>query len=138
MIHYDLRCGAGHIFEAWFRNSEAFEQQAAKGDVACPICQATTVERAPMAPSVAKKGNAGNTDPSPEAMMRHALRALRQAVESQCENVGERFAEEARKIHYGETPPHGIYGDATSKEAEALADEGIAVNQIPWLPNSDS
>jgi hypothetical protein len=137
MIHYDLRCGTGHIFEAWFRSSDAFDQQAAKGEVACPVCQSTAVERAPMAPSVAKKGNAGK-DPPPEVAMRQALRALRQAVESQCENVGERFAEEARKIHYGEAAPHGIYGAATAEEADALADEGIAFNQIPWLPNTDS
>ncbi len=137
MIHYDLRCRNDHVFEAWFRGSSDFDAQAARGLVACPTCQSTEVERAPMAPSVAKKGNT-LPDIASEVAMKQALRKLKRMVETNCENVGDRFAEEARKIHYGETAARGIYGGTTREEAEALVDEGIEFGQIPWLPDTDS
>jgi hypothetical protein len=137
MIHYDLRCPNGHVFEGWFRSSSDFDAQAAQGLVSCPTCQDTGIERALMAPSVAKKGNT-LPDMPPEVAVKQALRSLRRMVESNFENVGDRFAEEARKIHYGETATRGIFGDTTKEEAEALVDEGIAFGQIPWVPETDS
>ena len=135
MIHYQLKCQAGHGFEGWVRNSDTYEKQAAAGEIACPVCNDTKVDRAPMAPRVVK--SQAPAVPSP-AQVREALRTLRRAVEVNCEHVGDRFAEEARKIHYGETEARGIYGAATPEEATALKEEGIEFGQIPWLPESDA
>jgi hypothetical protein len=130
MIRYELRCSADHGFEGWFCNSAGFDEQLSAGELSCPVCGGTEVAKAPMAPAVAR--SPGAIDPRP------VLRALRRAVESKCENVGERFAEEARRIHYGETPARGIYGDATPAETEALGEEGIEVAAIPWIPLGDA
>jgi hypothetical protein len=135
MIVFTLRCESAHEFEGWFRDGAAFERQAAAQEVACPHCGSHHVEKAPMAPRVRKSSE--KATPSP-AQLRAALVALRQHVEQHCENVGERFAEEARRIHYGETEPHGIYGDSSDAEAEALAEEGIAVARLPWIQNTDA
>ncbi len=135
MIHYQLRCGSGHGFEGWFRDSNTFESQAALGEIACPTCQDTRIDRAPMAPRVVSSSK--EVAPTP-AEVRQALRALRKAVEGNCDNVGDRFAEEARKIHYGETEPRGIYGDTSPEEATALREEGIEFGQLPWIAESDA
>ena len=131
MIHYELRCAADHGFEGWFQSSAGFDEQLAAGELACPVCGGGEIAKAPMAPAVSR--SAGQRM-EPMAM----LRALRRAVESKAENVGERFAEEARRIHYGETKPRRIYGDATADEAEALHDEGIEIAAIPWVPLGDA
>jgi hypothetical protein len=133
MILYELRCRSDHSFEGWFRNSGGYEEQLAAGEITCPICGDTNVDKAPMAPRVVR----GTAGPS-EAQALQMLRALRRAVEAKCEDVGGRFAEEARKIHYGETAQRGIYGNTTADEAEALADEGIEIARIPWIPVTDS
>ena len=130
MIRYELRCSADHGFEAWFRNSAGFDEQLSAGELSCPVCGGTEIGKAPMAPAVARAAPA--IDP------RRMLRALRRAVESNCENVGERFAEEARRIHYGEVGPRAIYGDTSPDEAAALADEGIEIAAIPWVPLGDA
>jgi hypothetical protein len=135
MIHFSLRCAAGHEFEAWFRNGAAYEKQAKTGRIACPECGGVEVEKAPMAPRLAKSAPRGEVSP---AEMRRALRALRADVEANCEHVGPRFAEEARRIHYGETARRSIYGESTPSEAKELADEGIEVGRIPWVPNEDA
>ena len=135
MILYDLRCTADHRFEGWFRNSDGFEEQRASGEVSCPVCGSTNVSKAPMAPAVTR---AAPEVARPQVDPLTMLRALRREVEARYENVGERFAEEARRIHYGEIESRGIYGDSTPQEAEALADEGIEVVAIPWVPASDS
>jgi hypothetical protein len=153
MIHYQLRCSADHAFDGWFRDSAAFDEQSARGLVTCPACGATDVVRALMAPAVGR-GRAApaqveavpESPPAPQPtvggplpdQVRAALQRLRAEVEKRCENVGDRFAEEARLIHSGESPARGIYGEATPEQAERLADEGIEVAQIPWLPRSDS
>jgi hypothetical protein len=136
MIHYQLRCSGGHGFEGWFRDSDTFEKQAVAGEIGCPVCQDTNVDRAPMAPRVAKQPSEKPV-PSPAAV-REALRNLRRAVESNCEHVGDRFAEEARKIHYGETEARNIYGGTTMEEAAALSEEGISFGRIPWVPDTDA
>lgn len=151
MIHYRLRCRQGHEFSGWFNDSTAFDRQAAQGLVECPDCGETVVERALMAPAVVV-GRAGRDEapPSPApkapvavsgnqmpAKLRRALQQLRAEVERRCDYVGPKFAEEARRIHHGESPSRGIYGETTPAEAEALADEGIEVARIPWLPPAD-
>jgi hypothetical protein len=137
MILFKLRCAAEHEFEAWFRDGAAYERQVGRGEIACPDCGDSDIEKAPMAPRVARQDRAQPAPPSP-AQLRHMLQTLRRHVETSCENVGDRFAEEARRIHRGEVEARGIYGDATEDEAGALADEGIDVARIPWVAPSDA
>ncbi|HYP64269.1 MAG TPA: DUF1178 family protein [Acidocella sp.] len=154
MIHYQLRCAAGHEFDGWFKNSDGFETQAAAGFVSCPSCGSTDVLRALMTPGIPRKGRAlvpaEAQEPAPEPAslpaaggvmpdaVRAALRKLREEVEKNCDYVGTDFAEEARRIHHGETAPRGIYGESTDEEAEELAEEGISFARIPWAPRNDS
>ncbi|PWR22382.1 DUF1178 family protein [Zavarzinia compransoris] len=140
MIVYDLGCPAGHTFEAWFKDSATFEKQARQGKVACPACGATKVTRGPQATNIATGVSRGKTVKAAEqqAEMRAALRELRKAVETNCENVGNNFAEEARKIHYGEAEARGIYGETTPDEAKALDEEGIPVARLPWVEREDA
>jgi hypothetical protein len=152
MILYSLCCSKDHGFEAWFRNSDAFDKQAKKGIVVCPVCGDTKVRKAIMAPRIAKGTSHKQSDPVPAAtpspapapgnhvmapQMREMLTELRKQVEANCDYVGNDFAEEARKIHYGETEERGIYGEASDSDAEALQEEGIEVGRIPWLPRTN-
>jgi hypothetical protein len=163
MILYSLRCAKSHEFEAWFRDSAAFDAQVAKRAVACPECGSVKVKKAPMAPRLSfGRSSAREAEPTappemptvavsaPQApavppepkgaavMARQALEALRKQVEANCEYVGERFAEEARKIHYGETARRDIYGEANDQEAAALAEEGVEFHRVPWVRRTDS
>ena len=143
MIHYDLICDKGHAFDGWFRNSAAYDEQAAKGLVSCSVCGSAKVEKQLMAPGIPAKSNrkddapkqmiAGPVDPR-LAIMMQMVREMRKHVEENAEYVGERFAEEARKIHYEEAAHRGIYGEASPDEAKALIEEGIAVHPLPRLP----
>ena len=137
MILFALRCAHGHEFEGWFRDSGGFEAQQKATEIACPHCGDTSVEKAVMAPRLVRSREA---EPPAVALaeMRKALTELRRQIETHCDYVGGRFAEEARRIHYGETDPHGIYGEASGEESRALADEGISFGQIPWIPYSDA
>ena len=155
MIHYQLQCARGHGFDGWFRDSAAFDAQAARALVECPACGDTSVSRALMAPAVPKKGRAlalpapapapQPTGGAPVAVageqlpdhVRAMLQRVRAEVEKNCDYVGEQFADEARRIHRGESDPRSIYGETTPEQAEALADEGIEVNRIPWVPRAD-
>lgn len=136
MILFTLRCTSGHEFEGWFRDSERFEAQQIAGEITCPHCGAAQVEKALMAPNIARSRS--KTPALSPAQLRAALVELRRQVETHCDYVGERFAEEARKIHYGETDPHGIYGEASPDESRQLAEEGIEVGHIPWIPTTDA
>jgi hypothetical protein len=136
MIHFALKCAADHQFEGWFRDGGTFERQAAAGEIACPHCGDSRIEKAIMAPRLARS-SATEKRPDP-AKLKEALRALRKHVEMNFEHVGPRFAEEARKIHQGEVDARNIYGEATPEEARALADEGIEFGRIPWVPPSDA
>jgi hypothetical protein len=150
MIHYQLCCAEGHEFDGWFSGSAGFEVQAAQNLIACPSCGDTNVNRALMAPSLARKGRDVTIippePPAPEQKLavqlpepvRTALQKLRTEIERNCDYVGENFATEARKIHYGEAAPRGIYGESTPEEVEALADDGIEIAQIPWVPRTDA
>jgi hypothetical protein len=132
MILFTLRCSSDHEFEAWFRDGATFEAQQQAGEIACPHCGNAQVEKAIMAPNIGRSREAKGPPISP-AQMKAMLLTLRRQVEQNCDYVGERFAEEARRIHYREVDPHGIYGEATLEESEALRDEGIEFGQIPWV-----
>ncbi len=153
MIHYQLHCAAAHEFDGWFKDSDAFERQAKRGLISCPVCSETKVERALMAPGIPRKGRTKVVETAPESLpepaqpiaggvipdaVRAALGKLRAEVEKNCDYVGNDFAEEARRIHHGEAEPRGIYGESSDEEAEALADEGIDIARIPWVPRTDS
>jgi hypothetical protein len=132
MILFTLRCASGHEFEAWFRDGEGFEAQHQAGEIGCPQCGDTSVDKALMAPHIGRSRQAASPTVSPEHM-KAVLTELRQQVEKHCDYVGERFAEEARRIHYGETDPRGIYGEASLEQSRELADEGIRFGRIPWV-----
>ena len=142
MIRYDLECANGHAFDGWFSNSASFDEQAAKGIVECPICGSSDVQKSLMAPGIPAKSNSKtqsqqvmqNAPNSPAAELTEMVRKLRKHVEENSEYVGPRFAEEARKIHYEESDPRGIYGEASQQEARELSEEGIEVQALPLLP----
>ncbi|MBV9827064.1 MAG: DUF1178 family protein [Alphaproteobacteria bacterium] len=136
MIRFALRCSAGHEFEAWFRDGDGYEAQQQSGEISCPECADTKVEKALMAPNI---GRSRDKVPAlTPAQMRAALVELRRQVETHCDYVGEQFPEEARRIHYGEADPHPIYGEASAEEAKELSEEGIEVGRIPWITNPDA
>lgn len=135
MILFDLRCKDGHEFEAWFRDGAAYEEQVAAASVSCPICGGSEVSKALMAPAVASRPK---ISPEQASQVMSAMRKVQDHIEKNFDHVGPRFAEEARKIHYGEADKRSIYGEATKAEAKELKDEGIKVGQVPWLPRHDS
>jgi hypothetical protein len=162
MIKYTLRCSKDHRFDSWFRDSATYEKQEKRRLLECPSCGDTKVERALVAPNVTAKGNrksgpSRSPRPSEEAPapvetpaqpvatippnmppeLRKVLLELRGQVEKNCDYVGDKFADEARKIHYGETNKRGIYGETSDDEAAALADEGIEFGRLPWVPKGN-
>jgi len=138
MIHYSVRCDKGHEFEGWFQSSDAFDRQARRKLVTCPQCGSHKVAKAPMAPAVAtSKPSLGGGADSKAAQLREALVEMRGRVEEHCDYVGDRFAEEARKIHHEEVEARGIYGEATDDEARELSDEGVTFSRMPWVRRAD-
>ena len=145
MIKYEMKCSNNHRFEAWFRDSDSCDHQARHNEVDCPFCGDTQVSKAIMAPRIAKGRRSGSgeaQDKAREQAMAAAvienIRKLRRHVEENCENVGNDFAEEARKIHYGEAERRDIYGQTSEEESRALSDEGIEFSRIPWLPTPNA
>jgi hypothetical protein len=157
MIHYNLRCKKGHAFESWFQSSSAYETQEKRKLVSCPVCGSTKVERAIMAPQIVSKKSRDTTaseplpvpvpaaevippsSPTPllmaqEAELRTKLKELRDHIVKNADNVGEKFPNEARKMHYGDIEHRPIYGEASPDEAKALIDEGVEVMPLPALP----
>jgi len=165
MIHYTVRCSHDHEFDGWYKDSAAFDRLAKRGLVECPSCGDTKVQRALMAPAVATRealpvplpkppapptSDASGHPPGPPSaapmamtggpipdQMRAMLQRVRAEVEKHCDYVGPEFADEARKIHRGESDKRGIYGETTPEQAEALSDEGIEFSRIPWVPRAD-
>lgn len=155
MIRYSLACDRGHEFESWFRGSDDFDAQKKRGFVTCPVCDSAKVSKQIMAPSVARKDKPRVIEhnetpaaaepaeaPAPVALidsreqqLRAMLRAIREQVVANSENVGKKFAEEARKIHYGETEQRSIYGEASPDDAKALHEEGIEFLPLPVVPD---
>ena len=125
MIVFDLQCAdSGDVFEAWFRSGADFDEQAARGLVQCPVCGSGRIGKAPMAPRVAAK-SAGDVSPLAQ------FAALQAAVLKDSEWVGDRFAEEARAMHLGETDPRPVHGQATAADAQSLIDDGVPVTPLP-------
>jgi len=154
MIHYNLRCDRGHAFESWFQRSAAYEQQEKRKLVSCPVCGSAKVERGIMAPQIVSKKGRDIVEPTPAAAMpatttpasaplvmaqerevRAKLRELRDHILSSSDNVGERFPNEARKMHYGDIEHRPIYCEASPDEARALMEEGVEVSTLPLLPD---
>ena len=158
MIHYALICKQGHQFESWFQDSAAFDKQAKRDLVTCPQCGSAKVEKAIMAPrlsATAKKGRtaieapATTAEPTPvpaapapvamispqEQEFRAKLKELRDHLTKNADYVGQKFPEEARKMHYGETDHRSIFGEATPQETKELHEEGIEIHPLPMLPD---
>ena len=137
MILFDLKCADDHGFEGWFPDSKSFERQRRKGEILCPACGTDQVEKALMAPNVttSKSREAGRAEQS-KAAATAMLAKMREHVETNCDYVGPEFAEEARKIHYGEVDRRDIYGEASDDDAKELEEEGIEFGRIPWLPRA--
>jgi hypothetical protein len=154
MIRYNLRCDRGHAFESWFQSSQAYETQEKRRLVNCPSCGSAKVERAIMAPQIVSKKGRDIAAPAPapapvteaaapastpllmaqERELRAKLKELRDHIVKNADNVGERFPNEARKMHYGDIEHRPIYGEASPDEARALIDEGVEVSPLPVLP----
>jgi hypothetical protein len=153
MIRYNLRCERDHAFESWFQSSSAYETQEKRKLVNCPVCGSAKVERAIMAPQiVSKKGRdvpvqapvaatevAGPASTplmmAQERELRTKLKELRDHIVKNADNVGERFPNEARKMHYGDIEHRPIYGEASPEEARSLIEEGVEVSPLPVLPD---
>jgi hypothetical protein len=146
VIRYALACETGHSFESWFNNSTAFDRQAARGLIACPLCGSTKVEKAIMAPALS--GGRGEAAPAAEpektpvaivskeeVEVRKKLKELRDHIVENADYVGEKFPEEARRMHYGEIEHRSIYGEASPDAARSLVDEGIEFHPLPRLPD---
>jgi hypothetical protein len=160
MIRYALRCEREHHFESWFQDSAAYDQQVKRKLVSCPVCESVAIEKAIMAPRiVSKKGRdrapepieqaASPAAPAPaapaateatplvmtqERELRAKLKELRDHIVKNADNVGEKFPNEARKMHYGDIEHRPIYGEASPEEAKSLIDEGVEVSPLPVLP----
>jgi hypothetical protein len=160
MIRYNLRCERGHGFESWFQSSSAYESQEKRKLVNCPICGSAKVERAIMAPQIMSQKGRDRAEPvvaapvpatgtevaapaptstpllmAQERELRAKLKELRDHIVKNADNVGERFPNEARKMHYGDIEHRPIYGEASPDEARALIDEGVEVSPLPVLPD---
>jgi len=151
MIRYNLRCERGHGFESWFQSSAAYEAQEKRKLVSCPACGSVKVERAIMAPQIVSKARS-RAEPAPaagtevaapastplmmaqERELRAKIKELRDHIVKNADNVGERFPNEARKMHYGDIEHRPIYGEASPEEARSLIDEGVEVSPLPVLP----
>ena len=152
MIHYSLLCENRHAFDAWFKSAAAFDEQVEMGIVTCPICSTHKVQKSIMAPAVARSGEEKSRADKPapvaaggekmsfsaghpqQAQLRAALKQLREKVTAEADYVGDQFATEARKIHFHETEPRGIYGEATKDEVTDLVEDGIDFMPLPQLP----
>ena len=160
MIRYALACAKGHAFESWFPNSAAYDKQAERGLVSCPVCGETKVEKAIMSPKLSGTGKRGSAPapvapaeapaPTPaadeakapvamispqEREFRSKLKELREHLTKNADYVGQKFPEEARKMHYGEIDHRSIYGEASPQEAKKLHEEGIEFHPLPVLPD---
>lgn len=133
MILFQLRCGNEHEFEGWFRDNAAYDSQAAAGEIACPVCGDTKVGKAIMAPRLNRATGQALDVQAAMREARNALVELRRQVEEKCDYVGDKFADEARAIHYGDTAPRPIYGEASSEDVRELEDEGVQIQRIPWV-----
>ena len=153
MILYALHCDRGHAFESWFQSSSAYDSQVKRKLVTCPACGSAKVGKAIMAPQIVSKKGRASAEPAAaapaepaapagstpllmaqERELRAKLKELREHIVKNADNVGERFPNEARKMHYGDIEHRPIYGEASPDEARALIEEGVEVTPLPVLP----
>ena len=137
MIRFSLNCDRDHEFDGWFRNGEEFETQKKRGLVSCPVCGSSKVDKALMAPSVStvrKRDQIALAAGETQRQMLAQLRDMAKKVRENADYVGDKFAEEARKIHFGETDPRGIYGEASGDEVKALLEDGVEIMPLPEFP----
>lgn len=161
MIVFDLKCKHNHQFESWFRSTADYDLQRESELVECPYCGSVEVKKAVMAPNIGAKSNqktqtsqlvdpsrqtvnavaTGGANPEMQKLTKHvadAVEKLRKHVEKNCENVGDKFVDEARKIHYGESEERGIYGESSFDEARELLEEGIDIMPLPGTRRTDA
>lgn len=139
MIHYSLRCKNAHTFDSWFGSADAYTNLLDAGQLACPICGDTAIEKTLMAPTVrpARSTGAGPAKPNltaPANDVEAALAEMRRHVEENSEYVGLNFVAEARRMHEGEIDQRSIYGEAKPEEAIALREDGVPVAALPFMP----
>lgn len=152
MIKYQLQCPDGHRFDSWFSSSADYERLERAGHLACAVCGSADISKALMAPRVSTSEDSGKINPAsthipapstsplsaPASPAEQALRTLRKKIEAEAENVGRKFAQEARAMHEGESPRRAIYGEARPDEARDLIEDGIPVAPLPWRTRTDS
>lgn len=134
MIRYALRCADGHQFDGWFRSSDGFEAARDAGHITCAHCGSPRVDRALMAPSVSEASSEARPLTTPQNPAEAALDALRRKIEATSDDVGLRFAAEARAMHDGTTPARMIHGEARPEDARKLIEDGVPVAPLPFLP----
>lgn len=138
MIKFTLHCEQAHDFEGWFRNNEDFETQQKRGFVECPVCGSNKVAKALMAPAVStarKKESIALAINEQQKRALAQLKAMADSIRANAENVGDKFAEEARKIHFGEVEARGIYGEASPEEVRGLVEDGVDFMPLPVFPD---
>lgn len=145
MIQYTLKCSNDHRFDSWFQSAEGFDKLKAAGMVTCAVCGDTQVEKAIMAPRVRPARTAAAREKAPETPLsapaspaEQAMAELKKKVEENSDYVGNKFAQEARSMHLGETPERAIYGEAKIEEAKSLIEDGVPVVPLPFTPGRKS
>ena len=143
MILFDLKCEKGHKFEAWFPSSSNYENQLKKKMIECPFCNSKKIKKSLMAPNLnvksrSKKNSLDKKSDLSQTHLEKEIKKFKKFVEKNTENVGKNFAEEARKIYYGEKKARPIRGESTEKESQDLAEEGIPFSKLPWYSKEDA
>ena len=143
MILFDLKCNNGHQFEAWFPSSSKYEDQVKKKLVSCPFCDSKKIEKSLMAPNLNlananKKNKPLKQTIQNKKLLEREVSKFKNFIEKNTENVGKKFAEEARKIYYGEKSTRPIRGETSESEAKELTDEGIPFSKLPWPSKEDA
>lgn len=138
MIRFSLACDHDHDFDAWFRNNDDFDKQKKRGLVSCPVCGSSKVEKALMAPSVQtarKRDKVALSIGAEQKQLMGKLKELTEKLKENADYVGDKFPEEARKIHFGEADPRGIYGEASREEVKELLEDGVEIMPLPTIPD---
>ena len=143
MILFDLQCDKDHKFECWFASSANYQEQLNNKMIVCPYCNSTKIQKSLMAPNINTKITIKNSKKNykkklEQNKLENQIKKFKKYIEKNTDNVGKNFAEEARKIYYGETKSRPIRGESTEKEAQELAEEGITFSQLPWQSKEDA
>ena len=143
MILFDLKCDKGHVFECWFASNANYEKQSKNKMIACPYCDSKNIEKSLMAPNInikriSKNNIKDNKVIENQKSLENRIKKFKKYIEKNTDNVGKNFAEEARKIYYGETKRRPIRGESTEKETQELVEEGIPFSRLPWQSKEDA